>query len=61
MTVAAHLAELTERHRLLEKKIQEEMTRPAADGIQISRWKREKLKLKDEMARLQRTNGQMRH
>lgn len=61
MTVAAHLAELTERHRLLELKIQEEMARPAADDTQISRWKREKLKLKDEMVKLQRTNGQIRH
>ena len=61
MTLAAHLAELTEKHRLLERKIQEEMARPGADDTQIGQWKREKLRLKDEMARLQRTNGQVRH
>jgi hypothetical protein len=61
MTVAAHLAELTEKHRLLELKIQEEMARPGADNTRISEWKREKLRLKDEMAKLQRTNGQVRH
>lgn len=61
MTVAAHLAELTEKHRLLELKIQEEMARPGADNTRISEWKREKLRLKDEMSKLQRTNGQLRH
>jgi len=61
MQVTAHLAELTERHRLLELKIQEEMARPAADGTRITQWKREKLRLKDEMARLRRTNGQLQH
>jgi hypothetical protein len=61
MTVAAHLAELSEKHRLLDQKIQEEMARPAADETRISRWKREKLRLKDEMSKLQRANGQVRH
>ena len=61
MTVAAHLAELTEKHRLLEMKIEEEIGRPGADDTRISQWKREKLKLKDEMVKLQRTNGQLRH
>ena len=61
MTVAAHLAELSEKHRLLDMKIQEEMARPAADETRISRWKREKLRLKDEMTKLQRANGQVRH
>ena len=61
MTLAAHLAELSEKHRLLENKSREEMARPGADDTQIGQWKREKLRLKDEMARLQRTNGQVRH
>jgi hypothetical protein len=33
------------------------MARPGADETQIGQWKREKLKLKDEMAMLQRVNG----
>ena len=61
MSLAADLARLTEKHRLLDLKIQEEMARPGADDTLIGRWKREKLKLKDEMARLERTNGRLRH
>ena len=61
MTRIAHLGELSEKHRLLEMKIREEMARPSADETQIGQWKREKLKLKDEMAKLQRTNGHLRH
>ena len=58
MTLAAHLAELSEKHRLLEKKIQEELARPGSDDVQITRLKLQKLKLKDEIAKLQ---GQTRH
>jgi len=61
MTLAAHLAELFEKHRLLEMKIREEMARPSADETQICQWKREKLRLKDEMAKLERRNGAVRH
>ena len=43
MTLAGHLAELSEKHRLLETRIQEEMARPGADDLQISRMKKEKL------------------
>jgi hypothetical protein len=53
MSVTAHLAELTEKHKLLERRIQEEMSRPAADVVKISRMKREKLKLKDQIVRLE--------
>jgi hypothetical protein len=56
MTLAGHLAELSEKHRLLETRIQEELARPSADDIQISRLKKEKLRIKDEMAKL-RGNG----
>jgi len=56
MTLAGHLAELSEKHRLLEMKIQEELARPSADDLQISQLKKEKLRIKDEMAKL-RGNG----
>ena len=52
MTLAGHLAELSEKHRLLEIRIQEELARPSADDLQINRLKKEKLKIKDEMAKL---------
>ena len=53
MTLAAHLAELSEKHRMLEMKIQEELARPGSDDLQISKLKREKLKIRDEMTKLQ--------
>jgi hypothetical protein len=55
MTLAAHLAELSEKHRLLEVKIQEELARPGSDDLHISKLKKEKLKIRDEMARLEST------
>lgn len=55
MSATAHLAELNEKHRTLERRIAEEMSRPAADISKIMQWKREKLKLKDEIARLSPT------
>jgi hypothetical protein len=61
MSLAADLARLSEKHRQLEVKIREEMARPGADDTQIGRWKREKLKLKDEMAMLERVNDDVRH
>ena len=53
MTLAGHLAELSEKHRILEQKIQEELARPGSDEFQIIRLKKEKLKIKDEMIKLQ--------
>lgn len=53
MTLAGHLAELSEKHRLLEMRIQEELSRPGGDDLQISRLKKEKLRIKEEMTKLQ--------
>jgi hypothetical protein len=52
MSVAAHLQELSEKHRSLERRIAEECARPGSDDIEIRRMKQEKLKLKDEITRL---------
>lgn len=52
MALAAHIAELAEKHRLLERRIEEAVTRPGTDDLEIHRLKLEKLKLKDEIARL---------
>ena len=52
MALDAHLAEMSEKHRMLEKKIEEEEARPSADSLKINTWKREKLRLKDEIERL---------
>ena len=52
MALDAHLAELSEKHRALDRKIEEEQGRPTANELKIAEWKRQKLRLKDEMERL---------
>ncbi len=54
MTMSSHLVELAEKHRLLEQRIQEAVTRPGSDDSEIRRLKQEKLQLKDEMERLRK-------
>ena len=58
MALSAHLQELSEKHRQLERRIEEEIARPGSDDLEIRRMKQEKLKLKDEMVRLE---AQTRH
>ena len=53
MALSAHLQELSERHRQLERRIEEAVARPGSDDVEIRRMKQEKLKLKDEITRLQ--------
>lgn len=52
MAMAAHLAELAEKHRNLDEQIEKAVASPGVDDSQIRRLKAEKLKLKDEMERL---------
>ena len=52
MALDAHLVELSEKHRALDRKIEEEQARPTADPLKITEWKRQKLRLKDEIERL---------
>jgi hypothetical protein len=59
MALDAHLAELSEKHRVLEKKIEEELARPSADTLKITSWKRQKLRLKDEMERLKQSTSKV--
>jgi hypothetical protein len=54
MAIMAHLAELAEKHRALEERIDQVVARPSSDDNEIRRLKQEKLKLKDEMERLRR-------
>lgn len=53
MSLSSRLVELTEKHRSLDKKIADEVTRPAADPAKLARLKHEKLKIKDEMTKLE--------
>lgn len=52
MALDAHLAELNEKHSALDRKIVEETARPLADSLKITELKRQKLRIKDEIARL---------
>ena len=53
MSLAAHLAELAEKHRVLDRRIEHELSRPAATDHEIMRLKLEKLRLKEEIEKLQ--------
>ncbi len=52
MSLSTHLAELTQKHKLLERQILETVTHPSADELELRRLKREKLKLKDRIQKL---------
>lgn len=54
MAITAHLAELAEKHRALEERIDRVVSGPGSDDIEIRRMKQEKLRLKDEIERLRR-------
>jgi hypothetical protein len=52
MSLNAHLTELSEKHKLLDRRIEEELSRPSTTDAELTRLKLEKLKLKDEISRL---------
>lgn len=53
MTTDAHLSALESKHHRLEDEISGEMHRPSPDTIRITSLKREKLRIKEEISRLQ--------
>jgi hypothetical protein len=57
MIHAPRLRSLEERHAALERQIAEEDGRPQPDEAELSRLKREKLRVKDEMERLRHEKG----
>jgi hypothetical protein len=52
MATSTHLAELEQRHRMLEDEIAEALQHPSTDDFTLAELKRRKLQLKDQMARL---------
>ena len=52
MTMQDYVESLRDKHALLEQQIDTELHRPLPDHLLLTRLKREKLKIKDEMARL---------
>jgi len=53
MSLANHLEELQRKHSDIEREIDEAMTHPSVDDLDIVTLKRRKLALKDEIAKLQ--------
>ena len=53
MSRAAHLAELSEKHKLLDRRIEQEVSRPGSSDVEITRLKLEKLRLKEEIAKIE--------
>ena len=54
MATPTHLAELEQRHRMLEDELTEALQHPSTDDLALGELKRRKLQLKDEIARLTR-------
>ena len=54
MSLEAHIQEMEAKRQQLKEKIAEMMTHPSVDDIEIARLKREKLHIKDEIARLKK-------
>jgi hypothetical protein len=54
MSLRSHLEELTAKHQSLETQISEAMQHPSVDTVELTRLKRRKLQLKDEMQRIEK-------
>ncbi|MGD9914132.1 MAG: YdcH family protein [Rhizobiaceae bacterium] len=52
MALASHLDELKRKHGDIERAIDEAMTHPSVDDLEIASLKRRKLAIKDEIAKL---------
>ena len=52
MSVTAHLEELKKKHQTLSDQVEMAQRSPGADHIEVAAMKKQKLKLKEEIARL---------
>lgn len=52
MSLVAHIEELSEKHRALQKQIDLELSRPLIDSLKVAELKKRKLKLKDRIEQL---------
>lgn len=53
MPISTHLVELSEKHKTLERRIAQEQSRPGSSDHEIRRLKLEKLRLKEQIARME--------
>jgi hypothetical protein len=49
MAIESRIRELGSRHEVLDRKIQDETSRPSSDGTMLRELKRQKLRLKEEI------------
>ncbi len=54
MSMTSHLSALEQKHKALERQIEDELSHPAADDVRVQQLKRQKLRLKDEINRLRK-------
>lgn len=52
MSVSSHVSALRKKHEVLSRTIESEQRSPASDDLHITELKREKLRIKEEIARL---------
>lgn len=57
MTLQSHLSELLSKHQALEKELADAMAHPASTDAELADIKRKKLKLKDEITRLEHSTA----
>jgi hypothetical protein len=53
MSLQAHLSELASKHKALETELSEALAHPASSDAEIAELKRKKLRIKDEITKLQ--------
>lgn len=52
MALESHIAELRDRHTALEREIEGELLHPASNDLRIAEMKKHKLRLKEQIERL---------
>ncbi len=53
MTISSHLTELKRKHEALSQRVEAAQQSPSIDDLSIVELKKQKLRLKEEMSRLQ--------
>ncbi|MCH2166481.1 MAG: DUF465 domain-containing protein [Oceanicola sp.] len=53
MSISAHIQELRRKHASLSETVETEQRKPGADGLHLAELKKQKLKLKEEIQKLE--------
>lgn len=55
MSVGSHIAELRKKHQALSEEVEQALRSPSSDDLHIAELKKHKLRIKEEIARLEST------